>query len=224
MAISENSIVRFLQDSDSAEFNSFIQQLNAQGIYLGKLIGEGVIAQIYQLKDKTGRVIPSAVIRIEPESSGGEVQSPAVIPVLAKFKSKNFESAIVPYAEEGGYTSEDIKKTLAVLNSAGLLGHIADLTANDVNHQFMKLPGIDVPVLVDLNAISNEAGGLKGMGGVAQFAEKHQFSLAEIEASKASHADMVLLNRARQNLIDSVRRDLESAGITLPQEKVREVG
>ncbi len=206
--------VEALRDIFSDDYQSLIAQLEASGIKLGDKVGEGAFAQVYKVKDRNDKEIPSVVIRIEPEGSGGNLLSPVIVPVLSKHKSENFEATIVPAAKRrDDYTAQEVKKTLAVLNAQGLLGNISDLN-NPIPDQFMELSDIDIPVFIDLNGVSNAPDVKARMGGIEQFAEKHGVDASEIRSSK-DYAGAERLKPIMKALIEKCTKELKDSGIKI---------
>lgn len=209
------SVTEGLKEILSDDWQNLEKQLAAKGIQLGNMIGEGSIAQIYAVKNSAGEVLPSIALRIEPEGSAGTLNSLAIIPVLDKTRSENFEATLVPMAgHDEKLGVEEIRPTLAAINAEGKLRHLNDLS-NPIPQQFMRIPGMSIPVFVDLNAVADTPDSAKrSMGGIELFAEQHGVDLQEILSEKTGAAEMEKIRRERAGVIDKAKEELKRFGIT----------
>jgi hypothetical protein len=210
------------------EFAAFKAQLDQRGIHIGKIIGAGAFAMVFELLDKDNKPLEKNVLRIETADSGNDLQNPAAIPTLFKFKSSDFDAAIVPKAIKREYSIEDIKPALAAINSQGKLDHLTDLN-HDLSELFMEVPGISVPVFVDLNAIKSDEAvakdavlkaqgiALKGMGTISHFLDKHKLNESEIRAVQLEPKALQALFEEQRVVVNTAKNELTAAGINMDE-------
>jgi hypothetical protein len=201
-------------------FPRYLEVLNAElakrNMRLGKLISDkGYMALVFELENGDGKVMEKSVIRIEPGNSTKAIDSAAAIERIANIQVKGdaadqdsasppFEANIVPRAEEWSDLSvKDVLESFTVINADGQLGSLRDLTRDG---QFMRLPGVDVPVFSDIN-------GLDGFGSIKEYTEENKLDLQQILDKKASQADVARYWEQKEKLGNAVRDELRAANI-----------
>jgi len=196
-------------------------KLEERGIKVGKLIDVGTYALLFEIEaGKGGDTLDSAILRIEPTDIVGTLDSPATIQPVMTIDSGYFKATVVPRAEKYKYDIKnpsdlaELKKTFAVLNAENHLLSIKDI-AGKLESTFMKLPGIDIPVIVDLGAlpgIKHEA--KSSQGTINEFIEQHNLG-NDILENKVSDAELARLRAKYEKLMCSVRQDLSKKGVRL---------
>lgn len=201
-------------------------QLDVRNVRIGEVIGAGDMGGItYNLLDAKGEVIPSVVMRIDPAEmvTPLDVANPGAIRPIHREEAGYYAATIVPRAKplsHGFATKEEALETLAVMNVDGLFPHMKDLGL----HQFMKIPGIDVPVLTDLSCVSREANTNQGMGTVDTFVEMLGADKNEVKAKKASPETMAKLRAAQDAIHERALGELKAAGVDIEPVPVRQSG
>jgi hypothetical protein len=240
-----NSVRAFVEDADLPADIEALQALKknleeTHKLHVGKLIGVGGIALIFEITNAAGQVVPSAALRIEAKDSGFNPDSPSVIDSLPPIVSGDYEARIVPKAKPLPFESEGekraarekVKKTFAILNTEGKLDRLKDLNG-PIDEQFMQLDGMEHAVFVDLNGIKgpveiqnvaamlakDPAAKIKTMGNIGSFVESQNaggqphFSLKEIESTKIDLGDLDRLRKMKEGITLRMIDDLQAAGI-----------
>lgn len=190
-------------------------QLDARRVKLGGLIGVGGMGGItYNLLDKQDKIIPAAVLRVDPAEmvTPLEPPNPAAIRPIMRERVGYFAATIVPRAERTKDLSiSKVEDTLAVLNAEGKLSHLKDLGLD----QFMTIPGMKMPVLTDLSCVSTEPNTLTGMGTLETFLTSMGMDEKAVKARKTPPAEMAELHRAQDEIHERALRQLREAGINM---------
>ena len=213
--INGGNIVIATSDLFEDDLKSLKLKLDDRNIRLGDVIGVGSAGGItYNLLDKQGGVIKSAVLRIDPVNmvTNLEPPNPARIRLVLREGNDSFAASIVPRAQRAVFTNDEFMKSLAVINADHQLAHVRDLEKG----QFMKIPGISVPVLTDLSSISADANALKGFGtqvdGFLNILKKDRKTL---DAMKIPPEEMAQLRSAQESIHNAAVQELTAAGINL---------
>lgn len=145
-----------------------IYQLEAvladKGIKVGKFIGAGTTAVVFELENKDGKKIPSAVLRIESKVFAGNSTHPFVLQPVASYESDEHVAHIMPRAEQITETSDITAtlKTIAALKAEGELEKAWDLkpgalmrVMNFDGHYINYSDGTPVSIIADSNAVGS---------------------------------------------------------------------
>ncbi len=204
-----------IKEAFPADYSDLVQQLKAKGITIGNEVGRGSIAIVYEIKGRDGQVVPDAVLRIETNESYGQLESPAVIPVIDVTENNTFAALIVPRAVPyDNIEREDILKFIGVLNAGGHRHYISDIHKN-FKSQFMRLGDMDFPVLVDLNAVSRTPDDAKPMGALDDSHEVLGLTLDQMRNERASAVQMARYQQLQSQIIKRTRQSLNEAGIKI---------
>jgi len=212
-----------ISDLFQPELEILKAKLDSRGITLGDIIGIGDMGGItYNLLDKNGAAIKSAVLRIDPADLVTilERPSPASIRPILREREDFFAATIVPRAERVEFTADQIMHSLAIINADDQLRYIKDLESK----QFMRIPGIPVPVITDLGCMSTDPDTLKGMGSIDDFLEILGRDRASLDAIKVAPEEMAQLRQAQNAIHDNAVAELTAAGINLESVPTKQEG
>lgn len=202
-------------------------QLDSRNIKLGKLIGAGALALVFELEDHKGKRIESAVIRIDPTDMTSTIDSPASIKPVFQEVAGSYTASIVPRAVSSS-KAEDLKeidKTLAVFNTGekmaivdgkeqtlSQLKFLTDLSPG----QFMELPGMPIPVLADFSSMSStpiSKDGPRLGANIENYMENYKRDPKDI--LPISKKAMMELKKAQDEIDANVRKEIKKTEINI---------
>ncbi|MBY0406438.1 MAG: hypothetical protein K2Q01_02010 [Rickettsiales bacterium] len=155
------------------------EKLAKRNMKVGGVIGMGSMGVAYELETLDGKKVPSAILRIDPKETVGQVDNPASAKILFHEENGYYSASIVAKAEAidtSKMTMEEryakVQESLSVFNAVktGQKRWDDDIRKDvklpDITHidylkdlasgQFMKMPGVDVWQLTDISSVHNE--------------------------------------------------------------------
>jgi hypothetical protein len=194
------------------DFKALLALLAERNMKPGKFLGAGSVGVAYELETLDGKKLDSAVIRFDPEGAVGRVDTAATIEQIATVTSENFSATIVPKAQKWELDKDELKQSLAILNAEGAFPKLTDMKPD----QFMKVPGIDVPVMTDLTSMRQEGRSDWG-GSIEELCDRRevQIDAKEVMAAKASPDVVEKIRGQKEQVGKAVRAELAEKGINI---------
>lgn len=200
-------------------------KLAEKNIRLGKFIGAGTTALVFDVETTTGKKVPSAVIRLEQSASYENSDHSFITQPLGGVKEKRYTALIFAKGELPKETpaQEEYKRLLAALNTDGTLEKAGDLQPSAAmrmrknNGDFVSYrDGHPALIITDTNAV-----GLVAQRELGEDIKSiaRQFGLSdnvdEIKTTKLDEAELTHVKKQMDQVNKDVAEDLKRAGVAL---------
>lgn len=218
-----------LAEINETDIAALEASLTEKGIKVGDFIGAGGTAIIFELENKDGKKIESAVLRIEAKGISGNSKHPFVLQPITSVESADHVAHIMPRAEklESAPSSRAAALTLAALNSNGVLPQAWDLRPDALMQ--LRKPGGELvrysdntPVLIvaDSNAVGSIAQDTE-RDHIATIARAFNLDAEKVRKNKLKHEVVDAVAIQMDEVYSNVRKDIKDAGIVADEVQQR---
>lgn len=237
-------------DKNRLDLEDLKNELLKHNIRVGKVVGMGIRSIIFEMNDEHGKPLEHSVLRIEGKNGAHTMPSPGMMPMLGKIDAELYEAVIVPRGqpmkkaktpEEKVAQLAELKRTFEFINASGpdALDRLMDMN-NPIDSQFIRLPGVDVPVFSDLNGVlppldpvmradilakraaaATDAGRYNikpfkcSLGDIETFCESHKLNYLEVRTAVASADEINKASKQVNAVVEKANAELAANHINL---------